>query len=116
MNMKTIIMNHADAATALAEHNNLEQTVGINPEQMNNNGFIEANTTVSSIAEIKNNHIIPVFTKDNEAVINHTDFIEAAYSAVATVFGGDAGVCQNSLSVKVSHAVKGRIPEVKLKQ
>ena len=109
--MKTIVMNHADAAMALAKHNNLEETVGINPEQMNNNGFIEANTIVSSVAEIKNNHIIPVFTKDNEAVINHTDFIEAAYSAVGTVFGMD----ENNLSIKVSHPVKGRIPEAKLK-
>src|SRR4030095_12445929 len=72
--------------------------------------FIVANTTEVSLEEIKHNHIIPVFTKDNEPLISHTDFIEGAISIAADVFQGEHIY---KPQVRLSHAVKGRIPEAK---
>lgn len=74
--------------------------------------FIQANTIESSLAEIKSRHMIPVFIKDNEPVISHADFIEATMNVVQNVFSGEAIL---SPSVRLSHPIKGRVPEAKLK-
>lgn len=74
--------------------------------------FIEANTVESSLAELKNKHIIPVFIKDNEPVISHAEFISTTTEAVAQVFHGE-GILKPS--VRLSHPIKGRIPEAKNK-
>jgi hypothetical protein len=74
--------------------------------------FIEANTIPSSLADIKKNHIIPVYIKDNETLISHTDFIEATLDAVNSVY------CNEQILqpiVRVSHPMKGRIPEARNK-
>ena len=42
------------------------------------NQFIVANTTSSSVAEMKKDHIIPVFAKDNEVAIAHYEFVQQA--------------------------------------
>jgi len=72
--------------------------------------FIEANTLEMSLNEIKNKHIIPVFVKDNETLISHDEFIDAASSITSDVFHGE-----NILrpSIRVSHPIKGRVPEAK---
>lgn len=72
--------------------------------------FIEANTIPVSLDEIKNNHIIPVFVKDNETLISHADFIDAASTIAADVFHGEQILYPQ---VRVSHPIKGRIPEAK---
>jgi len=72
--------------------------------------FIEANTIVSSYEEIKNNHIIPVFNKDNEPLISHGDFIETTMDLAYDIFRGEAITAPD---VRVSHPIKGRIPEAK---
>lgn len=72
------------------------------------NPFILANTIESSLQHLKNDCIIPVFSKDNERTIAHQEFIESALEAVSTIFP------HNSISppeIRVSHQVKGRIPE-----
>lgn len=74
--------------------------------------FIQANTTEVSLQEIKDNHIIPVFIKDNEPLISHADFIETTLKVVSDVYSGEV---INSPTVRVSHPVKGRIPEAKNK-
>ena len=51
------------------------------------NQFIVANTTSSSVAEMKKDHIIPVFAKDNEVAIAHYEFVQQAYDAVQMYFG-----------------------------
>lgn len=72
--------------------------------------FIQANTVESSFEELKEHHIIPVFIKDNEPVISHTDFIEATEEIVADVFQGERIL---KPAVRLSHPIKGRIPEAK---
>lgn len=74
--------------------------------------FIQANTIASSLSEIKDRHIIPVFIKDNEPVISHTDFIEITQSVVSEVYSGEE-ILQPS--IRVSHPVKGRIPDARNK-
>ncbi len=38
--------------------------------------FIQVNTINCTLAKMKNDHIIPVFVKDNETLISHVEFIE----------------------------------------
>src|ERR1700689_957213 len=74
--------------------------------------FIEANTSSCSMEEIKNSHIIPVFIKDNEPLISHSDFIETTLQAATNVFSEETIL---SPSVRLSHPIKGRIPEARNK-
>jgi len=70
--------------------------------------FIEANTKEVSVGHLKNECIIPVFSKDNEITISHHSFIEAVYDAANEVFRGER---VDNPDVRVSHIIKGRIPE-----
>lgn len=74
--------------------------------------FIEANTIESSYDEIKSSHIIPVFIKDNEPLISQADFIQATIEIASDVFNGETILKPN---VRLSHPVKGRIPDAKNK-
>lgn len=76
------------------------------------NPFIEANTVESSLRELSLEHIIPVFIKDNEPVISHTEFIQTAIKATQAVFKDETVL---SPVVRISHPVKGRVPEARNK-
>lgn len=80
------------------------------PAQSNEQAFIMANTIASSKEEMKQHHVIPVFIKDNEPVISHTDFIDVAQEAVASIYQRETIL---KPSVRLSHPIKGRIPEAK---
>ena len=70
--------------------------------------FIEANTIEASLEHLRNDCIIPVFAKDNEATLSHVAFIEAVQDATNTFFSGEQ---IESPDIRVSHVIKGRIPE-----
>ena len=72
--------------------------------------FIEANTTEVALSDMRDKHIIPVFTRDNEPLISHAEFIDSAYFTASQYFAGE--MILNPV-VRVSHPVKGRIPEAK---
>jgi len=72
--------------------------------------FIVANTVEASVSEMKKDHIIPVFTKDNETLISHTDFIDITNEVIANVFENET---ISSSQVRLSHPIKGRIPDAK---
>src|SRR5687767_13166331 len=74
--------------------------------------FIDANTESFELAEIKEQHIIPVFVKDNEPVISQVDFIEATKEVVRDLYHGETILTP---SIRLSHAIKGRVPEAKYK-
>ncbi len=74
--------------------------------------FITANTVESTLEEIKRGHVIPVFVKDNEPVISHADFIESAMEVTRDIFHGETIL---KPSIRLSHEIKGRIPEAKHK-
>lgn len=70
--------------------------------------FIEANTEEVSLQHLKNDCIIPVFSKDNEKTIAHQEFIEIVQNCASKAFP------YQSLEVpeiRVSHQIKGRTPE-----
>jgi hypothetical protein len=72
--------------------------------------FILANTVEMCYSELSKDHIIPVFVKDNEPLISHADFIDATIDIANQIFGNS-----NVLhpAIRVSHPIKGRIPEAK---
>ena len=78
--------------------------------QLNNHGFIEANTHTIDLPLLQEQTIIPAFAKDNESTISHVEFVETIYDAVQHVFPASS---ISDPSVKVSHPIKGRIPEAK---
>jgi hypothetical protein len=70
--------------------------------------FILANTIEVPLQHLKNDCIIPVFSKDNEKTIAHQEFIEVIMEAVNKVFP------HHSISpaeIRVSHQIKGRTPD-----
>ena len=72
--------------------------------------FIEANTLPVSMNELLYGCTIPVFAKDNEAAISHHEFIEAVLDGVSAFYHSNDPV------IRVSHPVKGRIPEARHKK
>jgi hypothetical protein len=87
-----------------------DQSIAI--ELSTNKPFIQANTIESNLDEIKAKHIIPVFIKDNEPVISHTDFIDASSEIINDIYSSEQILRPN---IRLSHPVKGRIPEAKSK-
>ena len=72
------------------------------------NHFIEANTMEIDLQHLQSDCIIPVFSKDNELTISHNAFIETVWEAANTFFTGET---VDKPDIRVSHIVKGRIPE-----
>ncbi|WP_294616661.1 DUF3871 family protein [uncultured Bacteroides sp.] len=70
--------------------------------------FIEANTQEVSLSHLKNDCITPVFAKDNELTVNHATFIETVWEAANSYYNGEA---IGTPDIRVSHVIKGRIPE-----
>ena len=81
--------------------NNLGRPIEVSP-------FIVANTIEVPLHHLKQDCIIPVFSKDNEKTIAHQEFIESVLSAISKVFP------HHSIStpeIRVSHQIKGRTPD-----
>lgn len=74
----------------------------------NTSPFVEANTKEVSLSHLQNDCITPVFSKDNEVTISHPAFIETVHEAACAFFRGET---IDSPNIRVSHIVKGRIPE-----
>ena len=70
--------------------------------------FIEANTKEVTIEHLKDDCIVPVFSKDNEITISHPNFIEAVWEAANKVFPSES---VEPPEIRVSHIIKGRTPE-----
>lgn len=70
--------------------------------------FIEANTKEVTIEHLKDNCIVPVFSKDNEITISHPNFIESVWEAANRVFPSESIELPE---IRVSHIIKGRTPE-----
>jgi len=86
----------------------VEDAVLITEPMQKRSPFIEANTEEVTIDHLKNDCIIPTFAKDNEVCISHQSFIESVYEATRDFYHGET-VCPPD--IRVSHVVKGRIPE-----
>lgn len=90
------------------------ETIIINPEASTHTKeerhFITANTIVGSLPDIKANHLIPVFVKDNEPVISQVEFIETVQEVAGELFCGEHILPP---SIRLSHPIKGRTPDAK---
>lgn len=80
----------------------------ITPQFTSRLPFTEANTKEVSIQHLKEDCVVPVFSKDNEITISHTNFIEAVWNAASKVFPREN---IEKPSIRVSHVIKGRTPE-----
>ena len=95
----------------------MELIANQNPQEMiqdefsithdSSNAFIEANTQKVTLEHLKNECIIPVFSKDNESTISHFQFISNTYNVAKNLF---PELNINQPNIRVSHVVKGRIP------
>ena len=79
-----------------------------NTRRVNKLPFIEANTKEVTIEHLRNDCVVPVFSKDNEITISHPSFIETVWEAANQVFPNER---IEEPSMRVSHVIKGRIPE-----
>lgn len=100
--METALINHAE--TNLFAEQVLPEIISTDKP------FIQANTVESSMEEIRGGHVIPVFIKDNKPVISHGDFIESTLEIVSEIYAGETIM---KPAVRLSHPIKGRIPEAK---
>lgn len=75
--------------------------------QESNGNFIEANTQKVTLEHLKNDCVIPVFSKDNETTISHFEFIETLQELARGLYPN-----KNILrpDIRVSHVIKGRTP------
>lgn len=108
MELLTVNPNQANGVMKIEETLVLEQSETVSTDKP----FIQANTEESSLHEIKENHIIPVFIRDNEPLISQADFIETTLQVASEVYSGETIL---NPCIRVSHPIKGRIPEAKNK-
>ncbi len=115
--METTIQRRSDNVFVpiISKPENLSVTPSVSPsvviasqKEARNLPFIEANTKEVSLEHVREDCIIPVFSKDNEVTISHQSFIESVLSAARSVFPGED---ISDPVIRVSHVVKGRIPE-----
>lgn len=85
-----------------------EEAVIVEEAPRNVKHFIEANTEEATLNHLQHECITPVFSKDNELTINHAAFIETIQDAASSFFSGET---IDTPEIRVSHVVKGRIPE-----
>ena len=95
----------------LPEPESLEAVV-LSDNPSSSHAFIQANTLAASLSEMQQYHIIPVYSKDNEPLISHGDFIEAAVETIGQLFPHETLLAP---AIRVSHPVKGRIPQARNK-
>lgn len=69
--------------------------------------FILANTADVELHHLRNDCIIPVFSKDNEKTLAHQEFIDAIINAVQKSFPNET---ITEPEIRVSHQIKGRVP------
>ena len=91
---------------------NSEVAISNGALQSSDKAFIEANTIHSTLEELKNDHIIPVFIKDNTVLISHFDFVESTLELASQIIDSSATLRAN---IRVSHPVQGRVPSAKFK-
>jgi len=78
------------------------------PEISSDVSFMAANTEPVTLEQLKTACIIPVFARDNETTIAHQEFIESVMFVADRIFSGETIL---KPAIRVSHPIKGRIPE-----
>lgn len=71
------------------------------------NPFIIANTLEIPLHHLKQDCIIPVFSKDNEKTVAYQEFVEVVLNSAQKMFPHHA---ISQPEIRVSHQIKGRVP------
>lgn len=90
------------------ETKNLVQPFLMPKKEKESKPFIIANTTEIELEHLRNDCIIPVFSKDNEKTIAHQEFIDVVYESVFKLFPYQSIA---EPEIRVSHQIKGRTPD-----
>jgi hypothetical protein len=101
----------AQAFDGLGHQHALTVAVVNNTPATGNKPFIEANTIEATLDEVRSRHIIPTY-RDSEALISQSEFIEVTQEVVNEVFRAERIA---SPSIRLSHPIKGRVPEARNK-
>ena len=104
--MRNLIITPNMASLNLGQY--AEEAVIVEEAPKNVKHFIEANTEEATLNHLQHECITPVFSKDNELTINHAAFIETIQEAASSFFNGET---IDTPEIRVSHVIKGRIPE-----
>lgn len=86
----------------------IESSINSDSQQIEDKPFIVANTKKTELENLKNDCVIPVFSKCNSKTLAHQEFIEIIQNCVARLFPRHQ---VNSPEIRVSHEIKGRVPE-----
>jgi Domain of unknown function, B. Theta Gene description (DUF3871) len=89
----------------------LTQPVATTQPHTNSNFLTTANSMEMTLADIREGHIIPVFSRDNMPTVSQAEFIQEALRHGDNIFGN-----HSSLDIKTSHPIKGRTFEARHKQ
>lgn len=88
----------------------IEKHATLQKEEEERSPFIEANTEAIELETIQNDLLVPVFVKDNESTISVFSFIDLTIGITHHVFNGEL---IKEPQIRVSHPIKGRIPEAR---
>ena len=109
MNNNIILNSYSTDINSFDSYPDVDDVANVGVLKSSGN-FIGANTIEVDLQEMQKSHIIPVFTKDNEPLISHADFIQSSSDVIHHYFRGETIL---AASIRVSHPIKGRIPEAK---
>lgn len=97
----------------LNNRNGVIPVENIHHDPVNDEKFITAKNTIPiALNEIRGKHIIPVFVKDNSALVSQADFITSSKEIVQELSGYNTA----NLAIRVSHPIKGRTFEARNKK
>lgn len=106
--MEEIAINNSKIISELPEHLEADEVPYSVDEILPDTRFIGANTQSVSYQHLRERCTIPVFAKDNESTISHQEFIDIVGQAANLAFQHER---ISNPAIRVSHVVKGRIPE-----
>ena len=75
--------------------------------------FIEANTKEVTIQHLREECVVPVFSKDNEITISHPSFIEMVWEAANQIFPNEK---IEEPTIRVSMSLKAEHPKLFINQ
>ncbi len=96
-------MNNLFELTPHLNHNELEMTVV--EDVQTTSPFILGNTQEMDIEKLRQNYLVPVFSRDNCETISHSEFISTVMDAAQTFFEKEQFL---SPQIRVSHEMKLR--------
>lgn len=98
----------AVSINTVEEINKTTNIPGVDNDTHKTNNFIEANTKTIDLKHLQGDCVIPNFSKDNESTISHQEFIESVMYCTKSIYNKHQ---INPAKIRVSHEIKGRIPQ-----